>query len=159
MPVLSLRVYALIPMLGACASSPPQQPPHASQLDGPIDYVFGSGFYGESSSLHLELDGTATRERTRSPDPTVTTSGIIAAVVLDGLRDDIAAVDLASFRPTYSCAEFTCKYNDAGGASLTIAADGVTTHISIDFGLPDNAVPAGLTTIVEDLGAITLQIE
>jgi hypothetical protein len=155
------RVCLAVAVLGACMSSPPTPPaqPHASQLDGPIDYSYGSGFYGVSSSLHLELDGTAIRQRTLTPDPTVTTTGIIAAVVLDGLRDDIAAVDLASFRTSYTCAEFTCQYNDAGSSGLDIAADGVITHIRIDLGLADGAVPAGLTTIVEDLKAIMLQVE
>jgi hypothetical protein len=159
-PNPSLRVCVLITTLAACTSPPPpeEQPPHASQLDGPVDYVRGSGFYGESSSLHLELDGAAIRKRTRTPDPTITTTGTITAVMLDQLRDDIAAVDLASFRSSYSCAELPCQYNDAGGAALDIAADGRTTHISIDLGLADSAVPAGLATIVADLDAIALQV-
>jgi hypothetical protein len=159
-PLLPLRICLGVAVLGGCMSSPsPPQPQHASQLDGPVDYSYGSGFYGVSHSLHLELDGAAIRMRTLSPDPTVTTTATIAAAMLDGLRDDIAAVDLASFRSSYRCEDFTCKYNDAGGSSLDIAADGVITHISIDLGLVDDAVPAELTTIVEDLRAIMLQVE
>jgi hypothetical protein len=147
----------LLVLLAACASAPE---PHRSELDGPIEYVTGSGFFGYASRLRVELDGSATRTVTTSSAPgqssVATTTGTVAPAVLDQLRADVAAVDLASFREVYSCDDFGCNNADRGGDSLAIAADGETVHVSVDAAIPPGALPAGLVRLLEDVKAIEL---
>jgi hypothetical protein len=168
---------ALAVILGACIAEPkppeppkpqepeqPQQPDqmqdpaHSSQLDGPIDYSAGSGFLGSSMSLHIELDGSVVRTVTNLPDPAIVTTGTVAGSLIDALRGDVAAVDVASFRDHYSCDELPCDLEDAGGAALTIAADGSTTHISVDGAIDRADLPAGLTRILDDIDEISSQL-
>ena len=153
-----LRLCAAIVVIAGCAAAPP---PHQSQLDGPIEYTTGSGFFGYASQLRVELDGSASRTVTTSPAPgqpttTTVTTGTVSPAVLDQLRADVAAVDLASLRESYTCDQYGCNNADLGGSTLEIAADGMIAHISVDSSIPAKDLPPGLVQLLEDVKAIDL---
>jgi hypothetical protein len=151
MPAHPSRIGLLAVALGACTSQ------HSSQLDGPVDYAINGGFVRSMTSLHIELDGSASKQVMMGSGPTMMTSGTVSATALGKLRDDIAAVDLASFRDNYDCADFMCA-SDAPVAMLSIAADASTKQIRVDRGIQDKDLPSGLTAILADLDAIVAQL-
>lgn len=153
----SLRLCLGAALVTACSS----QSQHASELDGPIKYSHGSGFFGYSAVLRVELSGAAVRTVTTSPAPgepgelsTETTTATLAPGVIAQLHGDVAAVDLASFREAYTCELPRCNNADRGGASLEIAADGTIFHISIDAGIEPKDLPPGLVKLRDDLDAV-----
>lgn len=152
MPTLALRICLLAVVGGACASNNSSSG-GSSHLDGPVDYKTEGGFIRTTTSVHLELDGSATKQVTSGAGPTKMTSGTLEASDVDGLRNDIAAVDLASLRDNYNCADFKCGA-DFPVATLTIAANGATKQILVDRGISNADLPAGLVTILSDLDAI-----
>lgn len=145
------RTCLLAAALGACTSQ------HSSQLDGFVDYKTEGGFVFTVTSVHLEQDGTASKQVTTGTGPTMVTSGTVPGPVMDALRDDIAMVDLGSYRDDYNCADFACGA-DFPVATLAIAADGSTKQIRVDRGINDRDLPAGLVTILGDLDAIVSQL-
>jgi hypothetical protein len=147
MTTSSLRACLLTTLLGACTSQ------HSSALDGPVDYQVVEGFARIKTNVHLELDGSASKQVMAGTGPTMMTSGTVEPAAINALRDDIAAVDLASFRDDYNCADFACGA-DFPVATLAIAADGSTKQIRVDRGISDKDLPAGLVKILADLDAI-----
>ena len=109
------------------------------------------------TSVHLERDGTASKQVTTGNGPPMVTSGTVPGPVMDALRDDVAMVDLGSYRDDYNCADFACGA-DFPVATLAIAADGSTKQIRVDRGINDRDLPAGLVTILGDLDAIVSQL-
>jgi len=147
-----MRFGLLAVVLGACASQ------HMSHLDGPVDYDIEGGFARTRTSVHLELDGSVTKQVTTGSGPTMTSRAMVAATAMAELRDDIAGVDLASLRDSYSCADFACGGADFPVVTLTIAADGSPKQIRVDRGISEHDLPAGLVAILADLDAIVSQI-
>ena len=127
------RICLLAIVLGACVSQHSSSS-GSSHLDGPVDYKTEGGFARTTTNVHLELNGSATKQVTSGAGPTMMTSGTVAATDIDGLRTDIAAVDLASLRDDYNCADFKCG-TDFPVATLTIAADGTTKQLRVDRGI------------------------
>jgi hypothetical protein len=150
-PASRICLFAFV--LGACTSTSQ----HSSVLDGAVDYQVSDGFIATTTSMHLELDGSATKQVTTRTGPTKMTSGVVTAPMMDALRADIAAVDLAELRADYSCADFPCG-TDFPVAMLTISADGSTKQIRVDRGIRDPDLPAGLVTILADLDTILDQL-
>ena len=160
MPTPASRICLLAVVVGACASHTTNNNSSgdgSSHLDGPVDYKTEGGFIRTTTSVHVELDGSATKQVTSGAGPTKMTSGTLEAADLDGLRDDIAAVDLKSLRDSYNCGEFKCGA-DFPVATLTIAADGTTKQILVDRGISDADLPPGLVTILADLDAIVSKL-
>lgn len=151
MPTASLRVALLAVILGACTSQ------HASRLDGPIDYKSEGGFFPSKTSVHIDLDGSAQKQVMTGTGPTMTTSGTVAATMLDALRGHIAAVDLASFRDDYNCTDFVCS-TDFPVVTLAISADGSVKQMRVDRGIDDRDLPEGLAKILADLDAIVAEL-
>jgi hypothetical protein len=158
MPILALRICLLAVVVGACAShSSSNNSSGSSHLDGPVDYKTEGGFIRTTTNVHVELDGSATKQVTSGAGPTKMTSGTLEAADMESLRDDIAAVDLASLRDSYNCGDFKCGA-DFPVATVTIAADGATKQILVDRGISDSDLPAGLVTILADLDDIVSKI-
>jgi hypothetical protein len=145
------RICLLTFVLGACTSQ------HSSILDGAIDYQVSDGFVATTTSMHLELGGSATKQVMTRTGPTKMTSGMVATAMIDALRNDIAAVDLAELRDDYSCADFPCR-TDFPVDMLTISADGSMKTIRVDRGISDQNLPAGLVRILTDLDTIINQL-
>lgn len=129
-----------------------------SRLDGPIDFTSAGGFAPISTILHVELDGQATVQTQQFTDPPQTKSGRVADDALQGLHDDIAAVDLESFANNYNCQDFRCGA-DAPLDTAVFQADGMTRTIQIDRNISDADLPAGLVKIFNDLGGIANQVQ
>lgn len=157
MPTPASRICLLAVVVGACASHSSSNSTGGSHLDGPVDYKTEGGFVRITTSVHVELDGSATKAVTSGSGPTKMTSGTLAATDIDGLRDDIAAVDLASLRADYNCGAAKCGA-DFPVATLTIAADGTTKQILVDRGISNADLPPGLVMILDDLDAIVSKL-
>jgi len=158
MPTPASRICLFAVVLGACAShSSDNSTGGSSHLDGPVDYKTEGGFIRTTTSVHVELDGSATKQVTPGAGPTKMTSGTLAATDIDDLRNDIAAVDLATLRASYDCGAAKCGA-DFPVATLTIAADGTTKQIVVDRGVSTVDVPPGLAAILDDLDAIVSKL-
>jgi hypothetical protein len=154
MSTANLRFCIVAVVCAACAACASE---HGSQLDGPVDYGIDDGFIHTRTTVHLELDGSATKLVTVGTGPTRRTTATIAASQIAQLRSDIAAVDLASLRDDYSCADHVCT-TDQPVVMIDIAADGARTQIRVDRGIDDRDLPVALVAIMADLDAITRQI-
>jgi len=146
-------------MIALSACTTPDDSAHTSQLDGPVDYQTEGGFIimPPRISVHLELDGSATKQVTIGSSPPMTTHGMIDAASLAALREAIAAVDLEGLRDDYSCGDFPCT-SDQGSFTIALAADGATKQIRVYGGIADRDLPPGLVTILADLDRIARQL-
>src|SRR5262249_30353304 len=131
---------------------------HSSKLDGAFEYRSYGAYFGGSTMLHVELDGSAVKQETPAyiPDPngrhtepmTTTTSGIVAPDLMDTVRKDVAAVDLGDFEhANYDCSHYMCGF-DGGTDEMHIGADGKTYLIIVDQNISWSNLPPGLTKLL-----------
>ena len=137
---------------------------HSSKLDGAFEYQSYGGYFGGTTKVHVEPDGSAVKRVTparTSPDDipmTTTTSGTVTADLMDMVRKDVAAVDLGDFADaSYDCSHYKCGF-DGGTDELHIGADGKTYEIDVDQNISWTDLPQGLTTLIQDMNVVASSI-
>lgn len=130
---------------------------HSSELDGAFEYRSYGSYFGGTTMVHVEPDGSAVKQETparTNPDDvpmTTTTHGTVGADLMDTVRKDVAAVDLADFEhASYDCSHFRCGF-DGGIDELHIGADGKTYEIEVDQNISWSDLPSGLTKLLQDM--------
>jgi hypothetical protein len=137
---------------------------HSSQLDGAFEYKSYGAYFGGTTMLHVEPDGSAVKQETparTTPDDvpmTTTTHGTVATDLMDTMRKDVAAVDLADFEHAdYDCSHYKCGF-DGGTDELHIDADGKTYEIYVDQNISWEDLPSGLTKLIQDMHVVSAAV-
>ncbi|HEY6178353.1 MAG TPA: hypothetical protein VIX73_28050 [Kofleriaceae bacterium] len=155
-----LLAVAALSIAAACEAS------HSSKLDGAFEYKSYGGYFGGTTMLHVDPDGSAVKQETPGyvpdgdpSDPmTTTTSGTVMPDLMAMVRSDVAAVDLGDFEHGgYDCSHYQCGY-DGGIDELHIDADGKTYQIEVDQNISWSNLPSGLTKLIQDMHLVSAAI-
>jgi hypothetical protein len=135
----------LVRLISACTS------PQADLLDGPVDYTTSSRFGG--TELHVATDGSAMWHTWGEAAIDQTRMGTASADVIEALRTDITVADLGSLLREYDCTT-DCTAPEPLRQLNVHEADGTMWQITVNPGISDSQLPAGLVRIFNDLTAI-----
>jgi len=125
---MSVKTLLLVPLLVAACTSP--------TIDGPIDYTTSGGFSGggEGTSLHVELDGRATR----------TTNGTTDQLTLDAATIDRLHAAVYDAFPIDRTFEGCC---DSIVDEVSVTLDGDIDHLIVDRA--NERVPDDVTALLD----------
>lgn len=138
--MMALRMLVLSFLIGAAGACG-----DGGTIDGPIGYRSTGGFSGRGDgtpALHIDLDGTVTREKAVGG----TESAMLDRATLDDLHRKILEADFAELEPTYDC-----QCEDDYVYVVTVQLDGTLYTVMADSLAPP---PAPLLTVIDALRAI-----
>ena len=121
-PALIARAGMIGALLGGAACG-------SSNVDGPIDFEVGGGFGGGGDgtpSLHIELDGSATRTKA-----TTTKTATLDAATMRDLRTKIERAQIPTLAESYErcCDMFSYRVSVLlDGTAYTVTGTKATSH-------------------------------
>jgi hypothetical protein len=153
-------VCAVAVSLGACSGLAPSghRDAYSFPQEGSLfDYHSIGGLVSQETTIHVDLDGSASKRERVISDSITVTSATISAPAIDALRADLAAADLEKLAGVYLCVDRGFACDDTPLVTLQIPADDTVYEITFD----DASVaelPPQLDVIAADVRAIVRQV-
>jgi hypothetical protein len=154
-------VCVVVASLGACSGFAPngRHEGHSFAQEGSLfDYQSIGGVGSQVTTIHVDLDGSATKEWQWINDPITVTSATVPAPAIDELRAHLAAADLEKLVGVYRCTDQGFACDDTPLVTLQIPTDYALYEITFD----DASVlvlPPQLDAIAADIYEIVEQIK